>query len=158
MLTTVNTSGLLVSRCMAVADRENTVDLIFHTHAESGKTDDIDNNSNVSVSFYKDSTGEWLSVSGKAELVTDRNVVEKYYSKSLKAWIGDKGDGVHDGGPGDPRIGIIRVKTSTVTYAVQTATTIGKYIGIAKGIVTGEVPSINSIVEMAEKDIAAARK
>jgi general stress protein 26 len=124
MLTTVNPAGLLVSRCMAVADRENTVDLIFHTHAESGKTEDIQNNSHVSVSFYKDSTGEWLSVSGAAELVTDRKVVEKYYSKSLKAWIGDKGDGVHDGGPQDPRIGIIRVKTSTVTYAVQTATTI----------------------------------
>jgi hypothetical protein len=34
----------------------------------------------------------------------------------------------------------------------------GKFIGIAKGVVTGEVPSINSIVELTEKDIAAARK
>lgn len=126
MLTTQRKDGLLVARAMAVADRENTVDLIFHTHVESGKTEELENNSKVSVSFYKDTTGEWVSVSGNAEVVTDRATVEKYYSPSLKAWIGDKGDGIHDGGPNDPRIGVIRVKVVTVTYAVQTSTQLGK--------------------------------
>lgn len=143
---------------MAVADRENTVDLIFHTHVDSGKTDDLENNSKVGVSFYKDTTGEWVSISGDAHLVTDRKTVEKYYSPSLKAWIGDKGDSVHDGGPQDPRIGIIRVKVATVTYAVQTSTQIGKFFRIAKGVVTGTVPSINAIVELTASDIQAARK
>jgi len=143
---------------MAVADRENTVDLIFHTHIESGKTEELEQNSKVGVSFYKDNTGEWVSISGDAEVVQDRATVEKYYSPSLKAWIGDKGDGVHDGGPHDPRIGIIRVKVHTVTYAVQTATQIGKFYQIAKGVVTGQVPSINAIVELSESDISAARK
>lgn len=101
MLTTQRKDGLMVARAMAVADRENTVDLIFHTHTESGKTEELENNSKVGVSFYKDSTGEWVSISGDAEVVTDRATVEKYYSSSLKAWIGDKGDGVHDGGPSD---------------------------------------------------------
>lgn len=158
MLTTQRQDGLLVARAMAVADRENTVDLIFHTHAESGKADELEHNSKVGVSFYKDTTGEWVSVSGNAEVVTDRATVEKYYSPSLKAWIGDKGDGVHDGGPGDPRIGVIRVKVATVTYAIQTATQIGKFYQIAKGTITGTVPSINAIVELSESDISAARK
>lgn len=143
---------------MAVADRENTVDLIFHTHAESGKTEELENNSKVGVSFYKDTTGEWVSISGDAEVVTDRPTVEKYYSPSLKAWMGDKGDGIHDGGPQDPRIGIIRVKVVTVTYAVQTSTQLGKFYQIAKGTITGSVPSINAIVELTEADVQAARK
>lgn len=158
MLSTQRKDGLIVARAMAVADRENTVDLIFHTHAESGKTEELENNSKVGVSFYKDTTGEWVSISGDAEVVTDRPTVEKYYSPSLKAWMGDKGDGIHDGGPQDPRIGIIRVKVVTVTYAVQTSTQLGKFYQIAKGTITGSVPSINAIVELTEADVQAARK
>ncbi len=147
MTTRRKEDGMLVSRAMAIASRENEVDLIYHTNVETGKAHEIESDPHVSVSFYKDTTGEWVSISGHAEIVTDRAVVKKYYSPGLKAWIGDQGDGVHDGGPMDPRIGIIKVKTHTATYAVQTATTIGKFYGIAKGIVTGQVPSINSIVE-----------
>lgn len=109
MLTTQRKDGLLVSRAMAVADRENTVDLIFHTQVETGKTEELDSNSTVGVSFYKDSTGEWISISGHAEVVTDRATVEKYYSPTLKAWIGDKGDGIHDGGPHDVSLPIYSV-------------------------------------------------
>lgn len=69
----------MVARAMAVADRENTVDLIFHTHIESGKTEELEQNSKVGVSFYKDNTGEWVSISGDAEVVQDRATVEKYY-------------------------------------------------------------------------------
>ena len=46
--------------------------------------------------------GEWVSISGKAELSKDRPKVEKYYSPTLKAWLGDLGDGIHDGSPNDP--------------------------------------------------------
>lgn len=76
MMSTITKSGLVVARAMAVADRES-VDLIFHTHAESGKTDELEANPKVGVSFYKDTTGEWVSISGNAEVVTDRATVEK---------------------------------------------------------------------------------
>jgi hypothetical protein len=46
--------------------------------------------------------GEWVSISGNAELSNDREKVHKYYSPTLKAWLGDLGDGTHDGGPNDP--------------------------------------------------------
>jgi len=46
--------------------------------------------------------GEWVSISGKAELSKDRTKVAKYYSPTLKAWLGDLGDGIHDGSPNDP--------------------------------------------------------
>merc|ERR1712113_1246379 len=67
-------------------------------------------------------------------------VVRKHYSPALKAWIGDLGDGKHDGGPEDPRIGIIRVKTSTAQYAVSNRTQIGGFVELAKGVASGEAP------------------
>jgi len=36
--------------------------------------------------------GECVSISGKAELTNDRSKVGKYYSPTLKAWLGDLGD------------------------------------------------------------------
>merc|ERR1711964_882864 len=118
MTTRDGSSGALVSRCMALAAQETCgIDLIFHTNTESGKTNDIDSDSHINISFLN-SSGEWASVSGKASIVTDRDTVKKYYSPALKAWLGDLGDGKHDGSENDPRIGVIRVEAVTATYAV----------------------------------------
>ncbi|RAL66657.1 hypothetical protein DID88_006342 [Monilinia fructigena] len=70
------------------------------------------------TSSFLNSSGEWASISGLSSLETSRLTIEKYYSPTLKAWLGDLGDGVHDGGPKDPRIGIIRVDAKTATYAI----------------------------------------
>lgn len=64
-------------------------------------------------------TGEWASVSGEASVITDRSVVKKYYTPALKAWLGDLGDGKHDGSEDDPRIGVIKVSARTATYAIS---------------------------------------
>jgi len=90
---------------------------MFHTNTESGKTDDLEKSPAINMSFYNNS-GEWASVSGDAEIITDRSVVKKYYSQDLKTWMGDLEDGVHDGTENDPRIGMIKIKTKTATYAV----------------------------------------
>lgn len=105
------------------------VDLIFHTNTESGKTDDLEKDSAANMSFYN-GTGEWASLSGNAEIVTDRSVVSKYYSPSLKTWVGDLGDGKHDGSENDPRIGVIRIKTKTATYAISRSNPISRGIEV----------------------------
>ena len=56
MTTRQDQSGLLVSRCMALADKENGVDLIFHTNTETGKTDELHSDPHVNMSFIKPST------------------------------------------------------------------------------------------------------
>jgi len=56
MTTRQDRSGLLVSRCMAIADKENGVDLIFHTNTETGKTDELLSEPHVNMSFAKPST------------------------------------------------------------------------------------------------------
>jgi len=157
MTTRIESSGLLVSRCMALAAKEgNGVDLVFHSNTESGKTDDLASDSDINIGFLN-SSGEWASISGKASVDTDRVDVKKYYSPALKAWIGDLGDGVHDGGPDDPRICIIRVKTVTAQYAISKRTMIGGLVEVAKGVATGESPSVNKLRHLDEAEVAQWR-
>jgi len=153
MTTRIADSGLLVSRCMALAAKENNgVDFIFHANSESGKTDDLKSDSDINLGFLA-SSGEWASISGKADIVTDREAVKKHYSPALKAWLGDLGDGKHDGGPEDPRIVLIKVKTVTAQYAISRRTMIGGVIELAKGVVTGEAPSVNKLRQLSEAEI-----
>lgn len=97
--------------------------------------------------------GEWASVSGEAAIVTDREVVRKYYSSSLKAWLGDLEDGKHDGGPEDPRIGVIKVTAKTATYALQEGTILGRGGEIAKGVITGSAAKVNKLREISEQEL-----
>lgn len=130
----------------------NGLDLLFHTNTESGKTNDLANDSDINIAFLS-SSGEWASISGKANVETDRAEVKKYYSVGLKAWLGDLGDGTHDGGPEDPRIGIIRVKTVTAQYAISSKTAVGQFVEFAKGVATGETPAINKLRKLDESEV-----
>jgi len=157
MTTRDGSSGALVSRCMALAAKENGgIDLIFHTNTESGKTSNIDSDPHINIAFLN-SSGEWASVSGTSEIVTDRSVVKKYYSPALKAWLGDLGDGKHDGGPEDPRIGIIRVTAKTATYAITRKNAVSRGIEMAQGVVTGKAPAVNKLREISEQEIETWR-
>ena len=128
------------------------VDLLFHTNTESGKTDDLKSEPKINISFLN-STGEWASISGEADIVTDRETIRKYYSPTLKAWLGDLEDGKHDGGPEDPRIGVIKVKALTATYAIATGTSLGRGADIIKGAITGAAPKVNKLREISEEEL-----
>lgn len=85
-------------------------------------------------------------------------MVSKYYSPSLKAWLGDLGDGTHDGSENDPRIGVIKVEAKTATYAVVRGTIVGRAVEIVKGAVTGEAAQVNKLREISEAEITDYRK
>ncbi|KAL8798352.1 MAG: hypothetical protein Q9200_007791 [Gallowayella weberi] len=143
MTTRIESNGLLEG---------GGVDLLFHTNTESGKTDDLKSDPKINIAFLNPS-GEWASVSGEAEIITDRDVVRKYYSPTLKAWLGDLGDGTHDGGPEDPRIAVIKVSAKTATYAITSKTMLGRGVEVAKGTITGSAPSVNKLRELSEDEL-----
>ncbi|EQB54611.1 hypothetical protein CGLO_05529 [Colletotrichum gloeosporioides Cg-14] len=150
-------SGALVSRCMGVAATENGgIDLLFFTNTESHKTDEIDSDPHVNIAFYNNS-GDWASISGVSSVLTDRSIVKKHYSSSLKAWLGDLGDGKHDGSENDPRIGVIRVKTVSATYAISNTNIVGKVAQVAEGIVTGSPAHVNKLREISSSEVEQYR-
>ncbi|KAL8966038.1 MAG: hypothetical protein Q9197_006209 [Variospora fuerteventurae] len=153
MTTRIESSGLLVSRCMAVAAKEGGgLDLLFHTNTESGKTDDLKSDPKINMAFL-DGQGQWASISGTADIVTDREMVRKYYSPTLKAWLGDLGDGKHDGGPEDPRIGVIKITAQTATYAISEGSLVSRGYQVAKGTVTGQAANVNKLREITEEEL-----
>ncbi|KAL9100893.1 MAG: hypothetical protein Q9163_003785 [Psora crenata] len=158
MTTRIGSSGLLTSRCMALAAKEgNGIDLIFHTNTESGKTDDLKSDPKINIAFLN-STGEWASISGEAEIITDRTMVRKYYTPGLKAWLGDLDDGTHDGGPEDPRIGCIKVYAKTATYALATGSQFEREADVKKGATTGQTPKVNMLREISEEELKQSRQ
>ncbi|KAF3315275.1 hypothetical protein TWF173_003823 [Orbilia oligospora] len=149
-------SGMLVSRCMAIVGTENGIDLVFHTNTATGKSDELNNDPHVNISFLRDS--DWASISGIAQVIQDTEEVKKHYSSTLKAWVGDLGDGVHDGSVKDPRLGVIKVRALTATYAIAHAASITRTLEVAKGTVTGNVASVNTLREITLKDIELWRR
>ncbi|KAG6041191.1 hypothetical protein E4U41_005679 [Claviceps citrina] len=158
MMTTKSAkSGRLVSRCMALAATENNgADLIFHTNTESGKTDDVATDPHVNMAFLN-SKGEWASVAGRASIITDRDAVKKYYTPTLKAWMGDLGDGVHDASANDPRIGIVRLDAETATYALTGKSQVMQAVEVAKSVLTGQAAEVNSLRHVSEAEYEAWR-
>ena len=95
---------------MAVAKRTGP-DFLFIANANSQKFDDIKKNKVANVYFHDSGNQDWISITGEA--VTSSNDdprIKEIYSKGVSAWFGDLGDGVHTGGPEDPRMKLIEVQ------------------------------------------------
>lgn len=134
------------------------VDLIFHTNLFSGKTMDLTvHPQETNVSFLDPVSGAWASVSGTASIIADQNTISKYYSPQLKAWLGDLGDGVHDGGPTDPRIGVIKVEAKLATYMHPDKGALGRSVETVKGVAKGETPSYNKLRELSQEELAECK-
>jgi general stress protein 26 len=131
------------------------IDLIFHTNIFSGKTLDLTAHpQETNMSFLDPVSGAWASIAGSAYVISDPAVVEKYYSPTLKLWLGDMGDGVHDGSPTDPRIGVIKLEAKLATHVVSQKGILGRAVDTVKSAVQGNVPAINSIRELSLEELA----
>lgn len=152
MLTTRRTDGALVSRPMANQERIAGADLVFVTDVESHKLDDLRNDPHVNVSYYRDRTREWVSVSGTARVSKDRKRIRELYKPDWKAWFGDEG-GNRDGGPDDPRIGLILVDADYAEYLVVNTPRPMVLFQVVKGMVTGQRPDVGEQREVSGAEL-----
>ncbi len=153
MVTTRRADGHLVSRAMATQRRTAGADLWFMTNAESEKFEEIAKDPHVNVSYYRDRTREWVSVSGRALLSKDRDLIDALYQPDWKMWLGDTGDGKRDGGPHDPRIALILVEADSVTYSKKDRPTPVVLFQMVKSMVTGEPPKVADLRELSRDDL-----
>ena len=141
MLTTRRMDGHLVSRPMATQAPAAGADLWFVTDGETDKLDELQHDPHVNVSYYKDRTREWVSVSGTARVVTDRARIHELYRPDWKAWFPDGGPG-RDGGPDDPRLALIAVDAHSVVYMVSNTPRPVVLFEVVKGMITGSQPDV----------------
>lgn len=148
MVTTRRPDGSLVSRAMQTQRRTSGTDLWFMTNIESEKFEELALDPHVNVSYYRDRTREWVSVSGHAILSQDRDLIEALYKPDWKAWLGDTGDGRRDGGPRDPRIVLILVETDSVVYSKNDRPMPLALFQVVRGMITGEPPKVADLREL----------
>lgn len=154
MLTTRTKDGALVSRPMQTQARRPGTDLSFMTSVDSGKVDELIAEPQVNLGYYKDSTREYVSVSGHAHVTQDKHLIHELYKPDWKAWLGDEG-GDRDGGPDDPRIALIEVKADSAYYLKSTAPRLVALFGVAKAIVSGNPPKAGDMGELDRSALAA---
>ncbi|MET3812514.1 pyridoxamine 5'-phosphate oxidase family protein [Arthrobacter sp. UYEF3] len=106
MVTTINEDGALVSRPLAVQDVEDDGDMWFFTSAGTSQVAHVKANPAVNVSFGKGT--EWVSVAGRAEVVTDRQQIRDRWNQAVEAWFPD--------GPETPEVVLLHVDSDSAEY------------------------------------------
>ena len=110
----------------------------------------------MNLSFVN-AVGEWASVAGSASVVEDRQLVARHYTPTLRAWLGDLGDGEHDGSAADPRLGMIRVRMETATCSLSGKGVFGTVKDVVAGAVHGRVASVVKLREISKEEIETWR-
>jgi general stress protein 26 len=96
MLTTHRADGHMVSRPMATQKRSAGADFWFATMKDMPKLTEISAEPRVNLSYYKDRTKEWVSISGEAQVSRDRAKIRELWAPDWKFWFPDEG-GNRDG-------------------------------------------------------------
>jgi general stress protein 26 len=156
MLTTRNFDGTLVSRPMATQEKRPGVDFWFVTSTETHKVDELQAQPDVNLAYYNNKSREWVSVSGTARLVSDRDLIRTLYKPDWKAWFGDEG-GIRNGGPNDPRLVLIEVEAHEATYLKSNQPRAAQLFKVAKASITGSPPKIGDIRHVDKKELEARR-
>lgn len=156
MMTSRSFDGTLISRPMATQEKRPGVDFWFVTSTETHKVDEIQAQPEVNLAYYNNKSREWVSVSGTARIVTDRDLIRTLYKPDWKAWFGDEG-GVRNGGPNDPRLALIEVEAHAATYLKSNQPRAVQLFKVAKAMITGNAPKIGDMRHVGKKELEARR-
>lgn len=144
MMTTRRQDGHLQSRAMATQKRAEGADLWFVTSDGTQKLRDLAADPHVNLSYYKDRTREWVSVSGIATITRDRQKIHELYAPDWKMWFPDEGDPRH-GTKDDPRLVLIGVDVHAAVFLEVNKPQPVVLYELIKGWVTGTEPDIGEM-------------
>jgi general stress protein 26 len=144
MMTTRRPDGHLQSRAMATQKRAPGADLWFVTLEDSPKLRDIAADPHVNLSYYKDRTREWISVSGLATVTRDRAKIHELYAPDWKLWF-PKGDDPRHGTKDDPRMALIGVDVHAAVFLEVNKPQPVVLFELVKGWLTGSTPELGEM-------------
>lgn len=146
-----------VHRSMAIARRDGP-DFLFLGNTHSKKFEDLKDNKEATISFQNSSTQDWGSVTGVATVANAEDPrIKEVWSKGAAAWFGDLGDGVHTGGPEDPRMGLIEIKAKYISYWKSQVSSVGFLKEVVGANLTGGVANTGALRQLTAEDIEKER-
>lgn len=130
MLTTMTAEGQHKSRPMGLQEVGFDGDLWFFTKKDSDKVIEILDHPQVNVSFSDQKHNAWVSISGYAEIVNDREKMKELWNPFLKVWFPEELD--------TPGIVLIKVNTEGAQYWDSPNSAVVNLIGMAKAAITNK--------------------
>ena len=130
MLTTVDENGDLHSRPMSAnGEIDPDGNIWFFTDVSSHKVSEVAKLPRVNVSFADPENQKYVSVSGSAELVRDRQKIDELWKPEFKMWF--------PGGKDDPKIALLKINLEKAEYWDSPSSTVGYAMSFIKSLVTG---------------------
>ncbi len=128
MFTTQKADGSLASHPLTVQEAEFDGDLWFLVSKTSSPVADLASDSQANVALSSDSA--WVSLSGTAGLVEDRQKIEELWNPVVEAWFPD--------GPDDPAVGVLKFSADSAQYWDSPGGKIATVFSFVKSKITGE--------------------
>jgi len=122
-------SGLRARPLATLQDGSNN--LYFFTRSDAGKVDEIAQDSEVCLTYAHPGDQSFVSVTGRASLVRDRDDIERFWHPIHAAWF--------PAGKDDPQLALLKVAIESAEYWSAPSSSVVQLFGIAKALVQGEV-------------------
>lgn len=140
MFTTVEPDGTLRSRPMVVQLHKFDGDLWFFTKGSSPKVHEIMRDEHVNVSLSSPEHQRYISVSGRAQFVKDREKIREFWNPAFAAWF--------EKGVDDPDLALIKVSVESAEYWDSPSSPASYLFGFLKTRLTGRSRDIGDHQKM----------
>lgn len=129
---TTHADGRLLSRPLAILEREFDGDLYFFTADPSPKTEQVVADSQVNVSLQ--SGDNYLSIAGTASVTRDATLIDELWNPYAEAWF--------EQGRDDPAVALLKVHADSAEYWTVDSPNPIALIKYVKAMITGEKPDV----------------
>jgi general stress protein 26 len=139
-VTTRTADGDLVSRPLAVLERDFDGTVWFLTAHPSPKTDDVAGDPHVNVAYIDGSSV--VSLAGTATVERDQARIDEFWNPWAESWF--------EGGRDDPSVALLRIEGTSVEYWHIDKPAVVRGFEVVKGILTRKAPDVgeNKTVEL----------
>ena len=122
----------LRSRPMAMSQKDFGGTLWFFTKASSHKVTEVQVDQRVNLSFAHPGKQDYVSVSGRVNLVRDRASVDEHWVETMRTWFPQ--------GKDDPDIALLKVTVQQAEYWDAPSSAMLHAYGYLKAVTTGKSP------------------
>ena len=148
MVTTVTVEGGLRSRPMVTRQFEDEGVLWFFTSDESGKAEDVREEPAVNVSYAEPKKHRYVSVTGNASLVHDREKARQLWTSSLKTYF--------PRGLDDPHLALLCVRIESAEYWEASTSRMVQLFELTRNKASGEKPAVGENVKVEVRNARAS--
>ena len=130
MMTTTTEDGTLHSRPMATSEAlDEDGALWFFTSSETEKVREINADHHVNIAYSDPENDRYVSITGMARVVRDREKMQKLWSPMLRVWF--------PRGLDEPDIALLRVEVERAEYWDPSAGLLSAIVSRVRSAVTG---------------------